>query len=480
MPKRGDPSVLRLVVAFLRSYANLTQAEFGKASRVDQGLISRYEAGHQAPPEESLRRMARAAKVPWPLVVLLTRFIEAFLAALNRRRSVAPAVDPGVLEPALYAVTGYLIEAEAAAHQRLPEEELREAGEIWAALEEFPIPQRRRLIGLSLRASRSCALAVRACEASVQAAAHRAEEALEVAKLALFIASRVPGESLRCRTEGYCWAHIGNARRVGEDHDGADEAFDRAWELWRAGADTKLLSEWMLLALEASFRREQHRFSEALKLLDQAMASCGGGNPAACTILFAKEHVFNHMGDIGGALAALAEAVPFVEASGDPRLLFALRFNMADDLSHLDRFEEAALLLPQVHQLAVQQGDRLSLIRVAWLTTKVAAGEGRTEEAIVGLEQVRQAFIANDLPYDAALASLDLAVLWLNAGRTAAVRGLAVEMEAIFKAKKVHREALAAFSLFCEAAKQEVATVELVRQVGMSLARAGRVAGVDA
>lgn len=69
------------------------------------------------------------------------------------------------------------------------------------------------------------------------------------------------------------------------------------------------------------------------------------------------------------------------------------------------------------------------------------------------------------MSYDAALASLDLAVLWLEAGRAGKVRELSIEMEAIFRAKKIHREALAALILFWDAAKREAATVELVRQV---------------
>jgi len=95
----------------------------------------------------------------------------------------------------------------------------------------------------------------------------------------------------------------------------------------------------------------------------------------------------------------------------------------------------------------------------------VDAGQGRAEEAVAGLEQVRQKFADLEMPYDAALASLDLAALWLKAGRTTEVKELAIGMEAIFRAKKIDREALAALILFWEAAKREAATLELVRQV---------------
>jgi hypothetical protein len=121
-------------------------------------------------------------------------------------------------------------------------------------------------------------------------------------------------------------------------------------------------------------------------------------------------------------------------------------------------------LLPQVREMAAQEGNELDLVRVGWLSARVAAGQGWTEEAIAGLEQVSRDFWDRDMPYDAALSSLDLSVLYLKAGRTAEVRELAVAMGSIFKAKGIDPEALAALRLFCEAARQESATVELARR----------------
>ncbi len=172
----------------------------------------------------------------------------------------------------------------------------------------------------------------------------------------------------------------------------------------------------------------------------------------------------------------LAEAAPLVEATGDRHLLVSLRFNMAVDLCQLGRHAEAAALLPRVRELAIEQANELDLLRLVWLEARIDAGQGRTAAAQAGLEQVRRKFADLDMSYDAALASLDLAALWLNTGRTAEVRELAIEMEAIFRAKKIHREALAALILFWEAAKREAATVELVRQVIAEIEKAKRLA----
>ncbi|MFP5285515.1 MAG: hypothetical protein ACLGI9_07240, partial [Thermoanaerobaculia bacterium] len=68
----------------------------------------------------------------------------------------------------------------------------------------------------------------------------------------------------------------------------------------------------------------------------------------------------------------------------------------------------------------------------------------------------------------------DLAVLRVEAGRTAEVREQAENMAPIFVSKKIAREALAALKLFCDAARQEAATVELTRRVIGEVERARR------
>jgi tetratricopeptide (TPR) repeat protein len=120
-----------------------------------------------------------------------------------------------------------------------------------------------------------------------------------------------------------------------------------------------------------------------------------------------------------------------------------------------------------VEVLAGQLGQEVDLIHVAFIAGKIAAGTGRTEEAEEAFEQARSRFAAFDPPLalDCAQVSLDLALLWLEQGRTAEVRTLADEMAWIFSSQGVHREALAALGIFCEAAKRDAATVELARQV---------------
>jgi tetratricopeptide (TPR) repeat protein len=474
MAKRGDSAVLRLVVIFLRSCAHMTQARFGKESRVDQAQVSHFEIGDAAPSEDVLRRMAKAARLDWLQVVHLRQFYTSLLTWSART---GKPLDIGLPEPALLAVAPYWIELHAEVPDLpSPDQEREVAAKIWEALERHPVPLISRLVKLSPRAG-DWALAEQACAASVRRAAHSAEEAMELAGLAFSIAERVPGEERwRWRLLGYCWAHTANARRVANDLAGADEAFVRAWDLWRTGADTTSvqLAEWKLFSLEASLRRDQLRFSTALERLDQARATSRNDQVATARILLQKGNILEQMGDSERALTALKEAAPFVEASGDARLILCHRFDTANNLALLSRYEEAAELLPQVREWTLQQANDLDLIRLVWLESRVTAGVGRAEEAASGLEKVRDYFTDHGLAYDAALSSLDLAVLRLSAGRTAEVKELAIAMGWIFEAQGIDREALAALKLFCDAACQESATVELARRVVVEIEKARR------
>lgn len=465
MAKKGDPKVLRHVVTFLREKARMSQTILGRKAGLDQSRISDFECGKDAPDEEQLRRMARVARVEWHLVTYLTRFYASILAASDRASANAGPVDQAIMDTVWLAMMPYNLEEgeEGATTAEL----LQEAEEIWSTLEGLRAEVRRQWVETAPpEASRSWAALVRVgCEASERAASDNPTWALELAEFALFLAPRATGDEA-AQALSYAWGYLANARRVALDFDGADAAFAHSWSLWGAVADSELLPKWRLFDLEASLRREQHRFPEALERLDQALACSQRDRLAKGRILLKKANVFEHMGDSEQALAVLEEAAPLIEAEGDPRQLFALRFNTADNLCRLERYTEAARLLPRVHELVnAEQDNRLNRIRTIWLDAKVKAGLGRKEEAMAGLEAVRDFFTTEELPYEAALASLDLALLWLEAGRHAEVRELAPTLGWIFKSQKIHREALASLALFCEAAEREAATVALTRQV---------------
>jgi len=476
---RKPPSPEALALLYMRSERGWTQSRLtARLGWTDRSQVSHYERSKKPLHREHLLAIAEVLGYSPEAVDALLR--------LNRWLQPSPPVEPAspvALTPgerrsvdrtALAAAQTFMEEIRKELTRKKRERKAdaarRKARDLWLRLKAAPRQDQRDLVTV-IPAFQDWALALHVCEASVRAAAHRPEDALHLADLAVLIASKSPGdEGWRSRLEGFCWAHLANARRVANDFAGADKAFARAWKLWKAGAISvpDLLPEWLLFAMEASLRREQHQFPEALRLLEKSRES-GKVDPGL--ILLQKEHIYEQMGNITKALEALEEAAPLVKASGDTRLLFALCFKTANHLCQLERYQEASERLPQIRELAIRQGNELDLIRIVWLEARVAAGQGQLERAVEALEQVRRDFTARGLPYDAARASLELAALFLEKGRISDVRVLARTMTWIFQAQGITREALAALTLFRDAALRETVTVDLTRQAITELER---------
>jgi transcriptional regulator with XRE-family HTH domain len=480
--ERKKLSAEALALIYLREARRWTQRELASAKghTGTHKLISRYENGVVSLSRPELDAMAALMGYPREAVDALLFTDSLVHPASPAESSLTPEelrrIDRAVIAAEWTRAAELRARLIADKKKRKAEEARRDAGELWARLKTLPPRERRELVEDSPE-FRSWALVERLCLESGKAAANSAPKALELAELALFAAARIEGaEGFRRRLQGYSWAYIANARRVANDHPGSNEAFVRAWGLWRAGEDGGLLPEWRMLSLEASLRRDERRFEEALDLLDRASGAAGGEPTAQGVILLKKAFACEQMGDLTGALDALAEGAPFVEATGDRRLVFALRFEIAKGLCALDRYEEAAEALPNVRELAERLGNELDFFRVVWLAAHVAAGQGRRKEAVAGLEQVRWDFANRGLPYDAALATLELAVLYLKDGKAGEVKALAREMAPIFKSHGIARETLAAVALFQEAAQRETASVELALRAIEEILKARRTA----
>jgi tetratricopeptide (TPR) repeat protein len=338
----------------------------------------------------------------------------------------------------------------------------RPSRERWRMVEEY-------------EAYRTWALCERAAFESVKLAAHDADAAVDLARMAVRMAELTPGsKAWISRVGGLCWGFLANARRVKGDFPASDTAFLRSDQLWKAGAiaDPGLtLDGARLLDLKASLRRHQGRFEESLDLLEQAMAT-SRSDAATARLLLVKSATMEQMGDWQGAIKALKQARPLVEIQGDLRGRFGLEFNLSVSLIGAESYAEAEELLPKVRRLAIELGNGLDLLRCRWLRGRLSAGTGRLEEAVAELEYVVEQLVARGIAFDSARACLDLAELYLRQKRTAEVKRLARQMVAIFKAQEVHREALAAVILFQQAADQEKATVELAKKLSDYLRRA--------
>ena len=433
---------LGLILIFLRIYRDLRQSEVADAAGVPASAVSEYECGKRSPRLKNLRRIVAALGFDLAVIEEARRFIER-LRALEIRPS--------------------------------PEDRLA-ARDLFVRLERHPAPLRRALLR-EVAEFRSWALVEFVAQESSRVAAHDAAKAVELADLALALAEEIPGHAeWRLALRAYALAHLGNARRVAGNLRGAEQAFRAAEGLWPLGKPDPygLLSGARMLGMFASLRREQRQPAESLDLLERALAA-DHDHSLVLTLLVNKATTLEVMGRIEEAIALLREIAPQIELGNDLRLLFCLRQNLLDFLSKAGRAAEAAPLLPEAKRLATGDLDRA---RVRWAEARITVSLGESARAVQLFSEVRGEFAAQHIGYDTALVSLELALLYLDMGRPRDVRSLARHMVPLFQSADVHRETLAALTIFRRAAEAERATRDLVQRIASFVYQARYTAGL--
>lgn len=473
---RGTPTRLGEAVAGLRIRAGLKQKDLVRLSGLSKDDVSEIETGKRAPTREEVDRLAA-------VMGFEPEDVDAMLLRIDSLESLPPGESPVAPLPSEQRLIrrGAIATAQAAAStvvaewtRRVVEHRAAEQREEAAEKVELLVAQDpkdwRYLVDKS-PSYRSWAVSDWLALASEKAAASDPHRALELADLAVYVAQRLTegSERWRARVEGKAWYAVGNARRVLGRLQWSDEAFTTADELWEKGApaDPGVFDRGLVLDMKASLRRDQRRFAEALDLHERALKATPDHQQGY--ILLNKSKVFEEMQDYDGALELLLHAVARVDVEqGEPRLRFVAHFNIIVNLCKLGRYDDAELLFGELGEAASGLGE-LDKVRIRWLSSWVAAGQGRTGEAVAALEWVRVEFASRAMDSDMALASLDLAALYLELGHTGKVKQLAREMSVIFRREQIHREGLAALKVFREAALQETATAELARRLRRDL-----------
>jgi tetratricopeptide (TPR) repeat protein len=356
-----------------------------------------------------------------------------------------------------------------------------EACELWADLEPHRFEDQYYLVRTHRRFLTwgFCELL---CEESLRLTSVDAAQAVERAEIAVLVSDLLkddePVTDRRLyQLRGYAWAHDGNARRVLGDLRSADESFaisEAWWEAGEAALGDCLGYEPVVLDLKASLRIAQRRFPEAFALLDRIYA-IHEQRPEhkdahlAGRALVTKALALAEMNEPEQSIELLERAEGLVQMERDPRLVLCLRHNLLWDLTTVERHEEAESRLPGVAALCRELGNPLDLIRLRWAEGKIAAGLGRTEEAMQILSELRQDFLDRDMAYDSALVTLELTELYARSGRAAEVKELSLQMAGIFQSQDVPREALAALLFFQKAAQRERVTAELAREIATFL-----------
>jgi tetratricopeptide (TPR) repeat protein len=316
------------------------------------------------------------------------------------------------------------------------------------------------------------------CEALLAASRelrHQDPEAMVfLAALAVGLAERLDSRAsslatvsdLRART----WAELGNARRVANDMVGAEAALEHSLACAEEGSGDPLLLA-RLLDLTASLYTDQRRFEQALALLDHVFEIywAHGERHLAGRALISKGVSVGFGNRPEEALHLISTGLDLLDLRRDPALVLAAVHNLIDFTVKLDRFEEGDRLLRASRRLYYEYADDLNFLKLRWVEGKIHAGLGNPSRAEAAFQEVRDGFRAHEMPYHLAVASLDLAEVWLGQGRTAEMREVVEEMVRTFQAFGIHREAIAAVLMLQEAVVAEQATAALLRTVAAQL-----------
>ena len=222
----------------------------------------------------------------------------------------------------------------------------------------------------------------------------------------------------------------------------------------------------MFLDIKASLLRAQRQFSRAMSLLKRSYTIflAAGDRHRAGRALVSMEITHNYAGSPEHGIPLLYKALELIDPQQEPRLLLCIWHNLAGELAESGRVMEAHRLYLKARSLYPRFPEAVIQSRRTWIAGKIALGLGQEKEAETLFLDARQRFLAEEIPYEVALVSLDLAALYAKQGRTEEMKQLAEEMMPVFSSLQIHREALAALTFWKQAVEAEM-TNERISQL---------------
>lgn len=205
-------------------------------------------------------------------------------------------------------------------------------------------------------------------------------------------------------------ALIGNSRRARYDTSGAEQAFGEAREHLAAGT-RDCLERAFLLELEASLRRLQRRFADALRLLKRAEATFKEleDSHAIGKSQIQISLVHYHKGDLDLSIDVLHRAIPLIDRNLDRRSLFFGWHNLINCMTMADHsILEVQAMLAKARPLYQSFPQAWAQGRLKWMEGRVARRTGRHQEATAFFSSARRDLMAANLKHEADLVAAEM------------------------------------------------------------------------
>jgi hypothetical protein len=167
----------------------------------------------------------------------------------------------------------------------------------------------------------------------------------------------------------------------------------------------------------------------------------------------------------------LSQGLTMIDANRDPKLAMSGIFNLIWSLVECRQAPLAETLFNHSRPLFSVQFERKEGIKYTWLEGRIAAALDHGALAEQRFRDARASFEEFRLPAYVALVSLDMASLWLRAGRTSEIMALVEETIAIFQAQGMSRAAITTLLVLREAVRKQQVTEALLHATAVELSR---------
>jgi tetratricopeptide (TPR) repeat protein len=243
-------------------------------------------------------------------------------------------------------------------------------------------------------------------------------ELLEFAELATRrLSPEIQGRNRVADLRFRVWIELGNAHRISDRLDEAEEAFSRSLEYYPQSTQDRLLLA-RFLTLRASLHRSKRELAAAHQYHFQAYAIYRRHkqNHMAGRALLSMAITIGYDGKPERAIQYIERGLSMIDREKEPGLAVSALHGHLWFLVEAGRIEEARRIL-FLNRYQYLGAGSITLVKLKWLEAKIDIGLQKLDRAESALREVVKTFTENDLLYDGALASLDLAETVLQCDR---------------------------------------------------------------
>lgn len=264
------------------------------------------------------------------------------------------------------------------------------------------------------------------------------------------------------------WAYLADTGRVQADLRLAESSLAIAERLLEEGTGDPLVRA-ELMTVKASLCAYGGRFDRAIQLLNRTATIYRRlrDRHLLGRTLVKKGTFYGNAGDPEIAIRLIRRGIDLIDAQREPRLMVCAIHNLVWFFQESGRTGQGATWLAGARRIYQKAGDRQDLGRLRWLEGKIA---GQPREAESALLAAREALAKEGLAYEAALAAMDLAVLYASERRGTEMRRQTDQMLPLFRSGDMYRETLMALSSFDPSTRRNPAA--LLDELGGFLDRA--------